>query len=134
MFHFIMFIATLPMYFNDYFQKIKSQTETKPCHIHWLKCFFFSERDQFLKTMGKRISDTDIMKNVCLAMEMKSHQIESHLTNYSRNINEAAYEAFLRWWTENTTDNKPERELLTILKEVCRYYPILLHGRNVILG
>ena len=95
--------------------------------------FLFSERDHFLKTMGKRVSDTDIMKNVCLAMGMKDHQIESHLTDYPKNINEAAYEAFLKWWTENTADNKPERELLTILKGVCRYYRILLHGRNITL-
>ena len=78
-----------------------------------------SEKDQFLKTLGRRISDTNTMKDVCLAMGMKSHQIESHLTNHPKNINEAAYEAFLKWWRANTDRNKPERELLTTLKTVC---------------
>ena len=87
----------------------------------------FSEKDQFLKTLGKRISDTDMMKDVCLAMGMKSHQIESHLTDYSKKINEAAFEAFRKWWTENTdpentANNKSERELLTTMKTVCGFY------------
>ena len=84
--------------------------------------FLVSEKDQFLKTLGRRISDTNMMKDVCLEMGMKGHHIESHLTNYPKNINEAAYEAFSEWWRVNTARNKSEGDLLTTLKAVCKFF------------
>ena len=62
-----------------------------------------------------------MMIDVCLAIGMKDHQIKSHLTNHPKNINEAAYEAFQKWWTVNTARNRPERELLTTLEEVREF-------------